>query len=309
MGESHDPHFIPKSPLIDRQKFSDKDEAELKRMCALALADIPHSDDMTDDPFRYLGKHIIAKAPKTSNPKSEQETPAKEAPEPLVFPTGLGRASVGDDTATPSETSKRETLQSNNTTPMTTPGVTPGETEKRLSDAGRRPSTAALSNLRTEVKTFKANAVYSFLKDPLPMARPQTSATKSLTHLPSFAKSKSKGKTPDLPGQAKADPVIGQPDFNKSLPAIPKVSSPDHPVEPIPKEKSGAITRMLKTVRLPKTQTPPVVQARSTSTDAPRQLEQLNKTSDTAATKKHKFGFSSIFHKRSSTNMKRSTVG
>lgn len=282
-------------------------------MCALALADVPHSDDMADDPFRYLAKHITAKAPKAPVPEREQTACPDAAQEPIASPTELGAVSAGVDTATPSETSKRETLESSNTTPMTTPGVTPGETGKRLSDAGRRPSTAAPSSLRTEVKTFKADAVYSFLKDPLPMARPQTAATKSLTHLPSTVRSKSKQNTSELPANGQTKPgvvVIGRPDFNKSLPALPKASS--HyatPVEPMPKEKSGAITRMLKTVRLQRTQTPPAVPVRSTSTDLPRQINQLNKTSETTTTKKHKFNISSIFHKRSSTNTKRTTVG
>ena len=306
LGDPHDPHFIPKSPIIERPKISEKDEAELRRMCALALANVPHSDDMTDDPFRYLAKHITAKAPQALGPSEEPTVSAEGAQAPVVFPTG---PAAGDDTATPSETSKRETLQSNTTTPMTSPGITPGETGKRFSEAGRRPSTAAPSTLRTEVKTFKANAVYSFLKDPPPMARPQTAATKSLTHLPSFIRVKSKQSTPEQPVHTKAT-VISRPDFNKSLPAIPKpVNQTGAQMETAPKEKSGAITRMLKTVRLQRTQTPPVVQVRSTSTDAPRQPEQLDKLSGAAPAKKQRFNFSSMFHKRNSTHPKRLTVG
>ena len=280
-------------------------------MCALALANVPHSDDMTDDPFRYLGKHIITRAPKASDPVREQAPLPEEAQGPVLLPTGLGGASAGAYTATPSETSKRETLHSNNTTPMTTPGVTPAETGKRFSDAPRRPSTAAPSSLRTEIKTFKGNAVYSFFKGPLPMSRPQTAASKSLTHLPSSMRTKSKQMTPVLPGATQPS-VIGRPDFNKSLPAIPNATTQsDQPLEALPKEKPGAITRMLKTVRLQRTQAPPSVEARSASTDLPRQLEQLKKISETTptASRKHKFNFSSMFHKRSSTTTKRATVG
>ena len=54
LGESSDPHFVPASPLISRQWLSEQEEGELSRTCALALARVPHSDDMSDDPFQYI---------------------------------------------------------------------------------------------------------------------------------------------------------------------------------------------------------------------------------------------------------------
>lgn len=303
LGDARDPHFIPKSPIIERQKISEKDEAELRRMCALALADVPHSDDMTDDPFRYLAKHITAKAPRASAPKEEPLAPANEAQEPVVDRPETAAPAAGDDTATPSETSRRETLLSTTTTPMTTPGVTPGETGKRFSEAGRRSSTATPSSLRTEVQGLKANAVYSFLTDPLPTTRPQTAATKSLTHLPSFGKTKSRQSTSAIPPQTEGA-VIGRPDFNKSLPSIAKSMDRAEPAtERAPKGKPGAITRMLKTVRRQRTQTPPTVQARTTSADALRQMQHLGTTSGSTPAKKQRFNFPSIFHKRNAAHM------
>lgn len=308
LGDPHDPHFVPGSPLIERRKLTARDEEELKQMCTLALSNVPHSDEMTDDPFRYLVKHIAAQPPKPSNRNVKKEP--EKISENLSIPTEI--ISSGNDTATPSETSKRETLQTNDTTPMTTPGVTPGESGKRFSDVGKRPITAHPSSLRTEVttetKTFKGNAVYSFLNETFPAIRPQTAATKSLTHLPTLSKTKSKSNAPAQLKQTQSAPM-GKPDFNKSLPAIPKhpiVDGTSNDDDDAPKERMKGITRLLKTVRLQKTQAPPTLPQRSTSSKEPRALQQM---SDNTAAKKHRFDFASIFSKRSNPNPKRATVG
>ena len=300
--------------MIERQKFSVEEEDELKHSCALALARVPHSDEMTDDPFRYLASQITAGQTSASQRKQNNTQPAEKAADRKIEhsagkPEDLStrQPPPDPDTATPSETSKRETIQTNATTPLTTPDPTPQETGKRFSDAGKRPVTAQPSHLRTEIKTFKGHAVYSFLKESLPTTRPQTAASKSLTHLPTLSKFKSKQ---NIAGPAKDAKTVsfGDPDFNKSLPALPQLPS----VQPIatdeePREKTSGISRMLRTIRLPRTQSSPIVELRTTSTDLSRKQKEVLDRS--MIPNKHKFTFSLMFSKRNSTKPKRATVG
>lgn len=277
-------------------------------MCTLALNDVPHSDEMTDDPFRYLARHITAKSQtRIREPPIQPVAVEEKSLGQLTSPQTWGAA--GDDTATPSETSKRETLQTNASTPMTTPGVTPGETGKRFSDAARSTTTHPSSNLRTEVKTFKGNAVYSFLKDSFPVAGPQTAAAaKSLTHLPTSTRTKLRQPPPEEANQ-NTNGLMRNPDFNKSLPALPPVYAPSQPSADTPnKEKPRGLSRVLKTVRLQRTQPSAVIQERSTSSDAPRQIQQVTKDND-SNTKKRRFNITAIFNKHNMIYPKRATVG
>lgn len=281
-------------------------------MCSMALADIPHSDDMMDDPFRYLGSHIAVKTatkpPVTHSQKVVKQQSAPERPKVPEYQIPSGASS-----ATPSENSKRETLQTNATTPMTTPGITPGDTDKRFSEGGKRPSVATSpAAIKAGSENAKGHAIYSFLKDPLPSVKPQLTATKSLTHLPITAGSRSKQRQAD--GQVQQNSSIASnPDFNKSLPAIPKPQSDANgdvvELEPCPKEKSSGITRMFKTVRLARTQTAHEVPVRGTSTDQPQTLGHLQKLQSVPSPKKQKFSFSSMFQRRPAVNNKRVTVG
>ena len=140
LGEADDPHYIPTSPIISRQYLTQQEEGELIQCCILALSSIPHSDDATDDPLAGMAA-ILAM----------QRMPAKEPAKPKVARVENGRIRlpevpaipVGNDTATPSDSSKRDTFsRTDYSTPMTSAGVTPKETSKRFSDAVRRISTA-----------------------------------------------------------------------------------------------------------------------------------------------------------------------
>lgn len=260
-----------------------------------------------DDPFRYLREHITVKAPLKSS-KSQQRSVDHQKPTIQRVDTNQYRSSSSDSTATPSDTSKRETLQTNATTPMTTPGITPGDTDKRFSDGVKSTQSSHPSMSKTETKP--ANwPVYSFLKDPLPQTKPQFSATKSLTHLPTLSRNKSKTKSHDHHPRHDSESIIN-PDFNKSLPAIPHhlAGGPERVVEvdPTPKEKSNGITRMFKTVRLIRAQTSHEIPARGTSND---QHDRLNRPQTMTSPKKQKFSFASIFQKKAAVNNKRATVG
>lgn len=275
-------------------------------MCSLALSEVPHSDEMMDDPFRYLREHITVSAPTKTSKSQQHSTDQQKSTIQKVNPNQY--QSSGDSTATPSENSKRETLQTNVTTPITTPGITPGDTDKRFSDGVKSTQSSRPSMSKTETKP--ANwPVYSFLKDPLPHTKPQISATKSLTHLPTSSKNKSRNKSHDHP-KHDSESIIN-PDFNKSLPAIPHHLAGGAErvieVEPTPKEKSNGITRMFKTVRLIRAQTSHEIPARGTSSD---QHDRLNRPQTITSPKKQKFSFASIFQRKTTVNYnKRATVG
>lgn len=263
----------------------------------MALENVPHSDGDLDDPFRYLASQITAKQEKESRKVSSHGLRHTTTMEPAPL--------YGAETATPSETSKRETLQTDVTTPMTTPGVTPAETGKRFSDVGKRPVATQPSNSRITSKPIKTNAVYSFLNEPLP-TKPSfvPAASKSMTNLPNFSKERLRHHEPDQMHRSDPSP-IGKPDFNKSLPAIPRFVAGESDIQQ-PKEKSNTITRMLKTVRLHRSQTSHVVGSESISKDfTSRQKELLHRPSS----KKHKFNPFTFLQKRTSINTKRATVG
>jgi hypothetical protein len=121
--------------------LTEQEEGELKRICALALAQIPHSDDVADDPLQYIAPIIQSKPPPTARPTTL----------PIFLPQ-VPAIPVGAETATPSDSSKRDTMDPTDySTPLTSAGITPGETGKRFSDAGRRASSSkASSNLKYE---------------------------------------------------------------------------------------------------------------------------------------------------------------
>lgn len=251
-----------------------------------------------DDPFRYLGGHIAVKT--STKPPGGQVQTTKHQSVPAKPPKALeDQVPSGASSATPSENSKRDTVQTNVTTPMTTPGITPGDTDKRFSEGGKRPSVTAPSTTKIGTDNSKGNHIFSFLRDPHPSTKPQLTATKSLTHLPTLSRAKSKQKSSDRPVQNSRS-VTTNPDFNKSLPSIPKFSSHGRQQaidsEPDAKDKSNGTSQGFKIARLTRTQTA-------------GELDHLHKFQSVPPPKKQKFSFSSIFHRRPTVNNKRATVG
>lgn len=269
----------------------------------MALENVPHSDGDLDDPFRYLASQIMVKQEQLPSQR-EYRTVSNHG---LAHTTTMETVpSYGAETATPSETSKRETLQTDATTPMTTPGVTPGETGKRFSDVGKRPLTAQPSGWRPGSNPAKTNVVYSFLNGPLP-SKPSlvTAASKSMTNLSDMDEERSKQHKISLT-QNIDTLAIGRPDFNKSLPSIPRFTTEQMIINDQRKEKHRGITRMLRTVGLHKTHSSTTVAPKSTSTEfASKQKESLQRP----PTKKTKFNPFTFLQKRTSVNTKRTTVG
>lgn len=302
LGESNDPHFVPKSPLIERQKFSDKDEAELRKLCAEALADVPHSDAMIDDPFRYM---VRQRSNTNNTSKAQQDKPTvstrkERAPSvPLVQPHQALSSSQSSSSKGTANSSTSHKFKTNDTTAVTTPGA-PGKTDSH------RPSTTSCTAMG------KGDSVYSFMKEHSATSRPVTSiTTRSMTSL-STGTPRRKSRTAIHDAKAKLA-SLGNPNFNKSLPALPRIPTREDrklteaKESKETKEKTGALNRMLRTVRLQRTQSRPNMAARSISTNLPPQLDvSPDQVDEVTAKKQRRFNISHIFHKNNGP--KRATV-
>lgn len=261
LGEADDLHFIPDSPLIDRQTLSDQEEGELKRLCALALSRVPHSDDMSDDPFQYIAPQIHTKPP----PSARAQTLPAPLPNVPAIP-------VGTDTATPSDGSKRDTMDRiDYSTPMTSAGITPGETTKRFSDAARRASSSkGSSNLKHETAQSKKSRAVSG-SQPMPRKSNDTSVRKSQEARKPSSDHKVGERTlrlvqdnarqtdnPPPPMMNNRPARYSQLELNKSLPPLPQLDT-DPPSQ-------TAIAWMMKTIKQKKSQ---VIEGKSSSTSVP----------------------------------------
>jgi hypothetical protein len=252
LGEPNDLHFIPSSPLIERRAFSEQEEGELKRMCALALAYIPHSDDMSsDDPLKYLAAQIIVKPPPTAKPDA--------APPPPFLPE-VPAIPVAADTATPSDGSKRDTMdRTDYSTPLTSAGITPGESRHRFSDAGKRPPSSKMSsNLKHETASRTKSRAQSSSRSAARKSndnatRKSQEPPKSSSDQRTFARSIRLVQEPRPLSETDARPVergrqarYSQMELNKELPPLPRAGT-----EPVGRVH---ISRMMKIIKPKKSQ-------------------------------------------------------
>ncbi|ETN40716.1 uncharacterized protein HMPREF1541_04996 [Cyphellophora europaea CBS 101466] len=248
LGEPDDPHFIPDSPLIERAQFTEQEEGELKRLCALALAHVPHSDEPDPAPPRQ---------PQPQAPR-KYKTAAREdvkPPQPQYA-----------ETRTPSEASKRDTVgtATDYSTPLTSAGITPGETVKRNSDNNNKASSSSkgitASNLRFDswqqaYQRAKAHSHPPPSKALQPVdPRKVLDARKSSASAPvgteralRFATESPRGSTSSQPNPARSTEFprsnrYSQAELNKKLPPLPKEASGDDP------QKSASLSRMFKTI-------------------------------------------------------------
>ncbi|KAK4934507.1 hypothetical protein LTR66_015589, partial [Elasticomyces elasticus] len=218
LGDRHDPHYQFKDPVISRQTFTLAEEIELRQACSAALSDVPHSDDMADDPLRYLAKVIANKSVASDiirrPPLVPLPTKAHTQQQLRISSSTTLRKSMSTThtVCTASKTvSKRSTIKTNDSTPRTTPGITPAEAQKRFSDVGCRPSTTHSGHSAEKKDRPSTSNVYSFMHKPYPTYKPNTpAAAKSLTNLPKTILR----KTTD-------DSVMSNTDFNQSLPSMP----------------------------------------------------------------------------------------
>lgn len=286
---------MPASPLIDRQHLTTFEEIELKRACIAVLANIPHSDEMTDDPFRYIASAITTKSQVQFCSEASGSTSHK-----TTLDVTENENVYSQDTATPSEASGRETIPSTFTTPMTTPGITPADTGKRFSDAGRRPSTGLSSSaLRKDNKTLQSGHVYSFLDRPATSGRTQFIRNDARSTAQLTSRSGLTQITTDrMPND---DRLMTRLDFNKSLPSIPdEQKARVHKIEPPDTAVANAkgLSRMMKTIKISNTQKRFQLKARSTSSDALPRIYKPNDACENTMQRKSRFDFSSLFNRR-----------
>ncbi|OAP56764.1 hypothetical protein AYL99_08876 [Fonsecaea erecta] len=257
-GDDDDPHFIPDSPLIDRQALTAQEEGELKRICALLLANVPHSDDMSDDPLKYIAAQIQegkAVQPQPSAKRERKLEPAHNM-EPAASVTHQF-LEIQDDSATPSEVSHRGTITATDySTPLTSAGITPGETARRFSDTVRKSVNSTKkpgSSLRNESTTATAKSrtassggVHRSMEASKPSAEAEA-IKKTLRIITDGSSRPQSGGTRSI---EQPRPVrFSAPDLNKSLP-------PPPPELPAPEEqKQPHISRLMKTIRKKKSMT------------------------------------------------------
>lgn len=248
-GEADDPHFIPDSPLIERQMLTEQEEGELKRMCALMLANVQHSDDMSDDPLKYIAAQIHeGRPPAEKVVKQEQKPEASQRSDTNVTHEILD---LHIDSAISSNVSHRDTFSSADdySTPLTSAGFTPGESTRRFSDTTRKSAASAKrvgSSLRNEtVSVTKSRTTSSSgLQRTIELGKPLTEEDPIRTTLRIVPSDSSPlrsrvVKSMDVP----RDSSFSVPDLNKRLPPPPPEQAE------IEGEKQPHISRLMKTIR------------------------------------------------------------
>ena len=166
LGDLDDLHFIPSSPFISRQPLTAREEGELKRICALVLAEVPHSDDAGEEPFAYLAGHIT-KGKKEDKARAEELSiaAAEYIPDATTVHVAHTYSETSSQPATSSKQSGGTVDETNHSTPSTTPAITPGEIQNRFSDTlPRVSSTHHGSSLKHETKLSHPK-VYTIAND------------------------------------------------------------------------------------------------------------------------------------------------
>ncbi|KIW17359.1 hypothetical protein PV08_04551 [Exophiala spinifera] len=261
-GEADDPHFIPDSPLIERQVLTEQEEAELKRMCSLMLANVQHSDDMSDDPLKYIAAQIHEGNPP---PDKVKQVPRSEASQRQDTNVTQEILDLHIDSALSSKVSHRDTFSSADdySTPLTSAGFTPVETTRRFSDTTRKSAVSAKragSSLRNEtlgvMKSRKTSSSGLQRTAELSTLSPDADTVRrNLRIVPSDSSPlRTRAvKSMDVP----RDSRFSAPDLNKELPPPPpeQVQTDD--------EAQPHISRLMKTIRKKKS---PTTENRSFST-------------------------------------------
>ncbi|KEF61780.1 uncharacterized protein A1O9_03350, partial [Exophiala aquamarina CBS 119918] len=282
LGEPEDPHYIPDSPWIERKFFTEEEEAELKSSCTLVLANVPHSDDMSDDPLKYIAAQIQEGKPvQQSKTKSEHiSAPAHKIDASKTNSAIQHLLNLNPDTATPSESSHRDTLSTQDySTPLTSAGFTPGDSARRFSDAARKSYNSSKkpgSSLRNDSQLHKSRTTSnSGLHRSFDTTNPslETEAIKRTLRLVADGSSRPQSGS-SLRSMDNVNSLrFSTPDLNKSLPP-----PPTSPLDPFDDPKQPHISRLMKTIRKKKSTTA-LDKGRSFSTsDAPPPLPTTNRT-------------------------------
>jgi hypothetical protein len=255
------------------------EEAEIKRLCSLLLARVPHSDDMSDDPLRYIAAQIQEGKP--AEPKKvkliSHPPPVQKAEIRTVVKSSLPTSTTS--TTISSETSNRDTLTTTDyNTPLTSGGLSPEGNARRFSDATRKSMqslTKPGSSLRLETSPqkesrnlFNANNLHKSTENAT-LAQDAEAIKRTLrlvTDGDSYPQSMTRSL--DVPRSRQFSAV----DLNKNLPPPPLdgedvgFTSED--------SKQPHISRLMKTIRKKKSM--PNTDFRSLSTSAPSPATQAS---------------------------------
>jgi hypothetical protein len=290
LGEPDDPHYIPDSPWIERQFFSDEEEAELKCSCTLVLANVPHSDDMSDDPLKYIAAQIQeGKTTQQSKIKSESvSVPVQRVDASKTNSVTQHFLNLNSDTATPSESSNRDTLSTHDyATPLTSAGFTPGDSVRRFSDAARKSYNSTKkpgsslrneSQLQTKSRTTSNSGLHRSFDTTNPSL--ETEAIKRTLRLVTDNYSRPQSGS-SLRSMDNVNSLrFSSPDLNKSLPP-----PPGEPLDISDDPKQPHISRLMKTIRKKKSMTA-LDKGRSFSTsDAPPPLPTTTRSREAHSSK------------------------
>ncbi len=235
---------------------------------------------MSDDPFQYIAPQIHTKPPPSVRP---QTLPASLPSVPTI--------PVGPDTATPSDGSKRDTMdRTDYSTPMTSAGITPVETTNRFSDAARRASSSkGSSNLKYETTKGKTSRAVS-ASQPMPQKSNDIGIRASQEARKPSGDHKSNERAFRLAqenirhSENHSRPTIdvrstrySQVELNKQLPPLPQLDA-----EP---PSQTAIAWMMKSIKQKKSQ---VIEGRSASVSVPSTPAPLSTTKPETPKMRHK---------------------
>lgn len=229
--------------------LTDQEEGELKRMCALMLANVQHSDDMSEDPLKYLAAQIHeGRPPAEKVVKQEQKSKAPQRSDTNVTHDILD---LHVDSAISSDVSHRDTFSSADdySTPLTSAGFTPGASTRRFSDTTRKSAASAKragSSLRNETVsvTKSRKTSNSGLQRTIDLSKASTEADPARATLRIVPSDSSPLRTRAVKSMdVPRDPSFSVPDLNKKLPPPPleQVQTED--------EKQPHISRLMKTIR------------------------------------------------------------
>ena len=224
----------------------------------MVLANVPHSDEMSDDPLQYLAAQILeGRAKSAQDKKSERTSASNHRRDKSANFVAKQRLPSDAASSTQSHSSNRDTINTTTTadysTPLTSAGLTPADSARRFSDAARKSYNSSKkpgSSLRNESQMVVKSCVTSAPNQVLPrsldgtnpcqdvqtikrtlrlvtddFSRPPSSGTKSMDHLPDAAN-------------------LSMPDLNKSLPP-----PPPEPEPAVEDQKQPHISRLMKTIK------------------------------------------------------------
>lgn len=244
MGDPNSPHFIPDSPLVDRQILSIEDEDELKRSCAIALKDVQSSDDDEVDPaVAYLARTIQARQETETKPDNilepRPETTKEAGPRmPLEQSQTVAKPPVEQDLAglDLSLTSQRSTSEPTEyNTPLTSTSIVLSDTGKRGSAprlgflSAKRGSSSSQGGIVDPKSSERAHAwMMNYLekrmsrdkdKDVDGRKRPETAGARFSSSRPTTNRTTSNNNAHNEDSHGSLSQTLM--DLNKRLPALP----------------------------------------------------------------------------------------